>query len=147
MTKMRYAIEMLPESAIREFLSVCGDDFIPPLGDIVRIDEYSGKLASLATHFCAFDGERLVGAFFCYCNDFDTMSAFLSAFCFLGDYRGKGYGKRLSEFAEAEIARMGFRSISLKVGVCNARSVALYKNIGFIVEKEENGWIVMKKDL
>jgi ribosomal protein S18 acetylase RimI-like enzyme len=47
-------------------------------------------------------------------------------------YRGKGLGKALLEFAEAEARREGFNSIYLYTHEKMTENIALYKKIGYI---------------
>jgi ribosomal protein S18 acetylase RimI-like enzyme len=45
--------------------------------------------------------------------------------------QGRGHGRRLMEFAEAEAARQGYREIRLYTHVVMAENVALYQRRGF----------------
>jgi len=48
------------------------------------------------------------------------------------DCQGKGYGRVLIEFAEAEALRRGFRTISLYTHALMTENIALYRRVGFI---------------
>lgn len=45
---------------------------------------------------------------------------------------GKGYGRALIEFAEAEALRRGFREISLYTHALMSENIALYRRVGFV---------------
>jgi ribosomal protein S18 acetylase RimI-like enzyme len=48
------------------------------------------------------------------------------------DGQGKGYGRALMEFAEAEATRRGFAEIRLYTHEKMTENIALYKRIGFV---------------
>jgi GNAT superfamily N-acetyltransferase len=50
----------------------------------------------------------------------------------LPDCQGKGFGRVLIEFAEAEARRRGFAAISLYTHALMSENVALYHRIGFV---------------
>jgi ribosomal protein S18 acetylase RimI-like enzyme len=55
-------------------------------------------------------------------------------------YRGKGLGKALLEFAEAEARRMGFDSIHLYTHEKMTENLALYSRIGYVeYERRSHG--------
>jgi GNAT superfamily N-acetyltransferase len=49
-----------------------------------------------------------------------------------GDRQGKGLGRRLIEFAEAEARRLGHSELRLYTHEKMAENVALYKRLGFV---------------
>jgi ribosomal protein S18 acetylase RimI-like enzyme len=49
----------------------------------------------------------------------------------LPECQGKGYGRTLMEFAEAEALRRGFREISLYTHALMSENIALYRRVGF----------------
>ena len=50
----------------------------------------------------------------------------------LPDCQGKGFGRALIEFAEAEARRRGFGEISLYTHALMSENIALYRRIGFV---------------
>ncbi len=52
----------------------------------------------------------------------------------LPEWRGQGFGRRLTEATLAQARRLGFIRIELDVYAYNARAVALYERVGFVRE-------------
>src|SRR5271166_3294580 len=50
----------------------------------------------------------------------------------LPEYQGKGLGRTLIEFAEAEARRRGYREIRLYTHVLMTENIALYRRVGFV---------------
>ena len=50
----------------------------------------------------------------------------------LPDCQGKGFGRALIEFAEAEARRRGFGEIHLYTHALMTENIALYRRIGFV---------------
>jgi ribosomal protein S18 acetylase RimI-like enzyme len=50
----------------------------------------------------------------------------------LPDCQGKGFGRALIQFAEAEARRRGFQEISLYTHALMSENIALYQRIGFV---------------
>lgn len=50
----------------------------------------------------------------------------------LPEVNGKGHGRALMEFAEAEATRRGYREIKLYTHVMMTENIALYSRIGFV---------------
>jgi ribosomal protein S18 acetylase RimI-like enzyme len=48
------------------------------------------------------------------------------------EYQGRGIGRALLEFAEAEARRRGFRAIELYTHVLMTENIALYSRIGYV---------------
>ncbi len=46
--------------------------------------------------------------------------------------QGKGYGRVLMQFAEAEASRLGYRDIHLYTHVMMTENIALYRRVGYI---------------
>jgi GNAT superfamily N-acetyltransferase len=65
--------------------------------------------------------------------------------------QGKGYGRRLIAFAEAEARRHGYREVKLVVNALMSENVAIYQHLGFreverIHEEEfDRVYVVMAK--
>lgn len=50
-------------------------------------------------------------------------------------YRGKGYGKKLCEYAIDLAIKMKKKSISLEVRSSNQKAIDLYSSLGFVLQK------------
>lgn len=68
---------------------------------------------------------------------------------YIGDkrYWGLGIGREMVAFVLAEAARRMLKSVYLRVSRENARAVALYTKMGFLVEREDGPIIVMRRKL
>lgn len=84
-------------------------------------------------HAIAIIKDRAVIAFMnLYCNNYDTLEAYINNTYVLEEYRGQGISNLLMEKA-LEICRINkFRSIKLHVISSNARAVNLYTKYGFV---------------
>jgi ribosomal protein S18 acetylase RimI-like enzyme len=65
-----------------------------------------------------------------------TRAEWVSDLWVLGGYRGKGVGRDLLVFGEAEIAARGYRTLRLRVVRANSRAVSFYKRLDWQVERE-----------
>jgi RimJ/RimL family protein N-acetyltransferase len=52
----------------------------------------------------------------------------------LPDWRGQGLGRRLADTALAKAAAIGLERVQLDVYADNARAIALYEKLGFVLE-------------
>lgn len=58
------------------------------------------------------------------------------------DLRGEGMGKMFVHFLHAAAKRKGAKQVRIKVRLDNTEAVNLYKNIGYVLEGEEEGQTV-----
>lgn len=75
----------------------------------IEIDEFDRDFSS-CEHFAVFESERAVGAF--RMRRLDESTIRLQRFCFLSEYRGKGFGKKALEFIEDYCRKEGVRLIT-----------------------------------
>jgi RimJ/RimL family protein N-acetyltransferase len=71
-------------------------------------------------------------------------------FTYIGvkEYWGKGLGKQIMTFAqEYSQNTLRLEKLTLKVLHDNIRAIRLYKNFGFFVEKEDDVYIYMRKEI
>lgn len=84
--------------------------------------------------FCiAIDGARdapVVGYFWCKPGG-NGGAVFISDFCILPPFRGKGYAKQALAALEVEYAGAGYSDIRLRVAASNVRAQYLYQAAGF----------------
>jgi len=62
----------------------------------------------------------------------DSDGLLLDNIAVLPECQGKGHGRLLIEFAEAEARRRGYRQIRLYTHVMMTENIALYRRIGYV---------------
>jgi ribosomal protein S18 acetylase RimI-like enzyme len=60
------------------------------------------------------------------------------------DFRGKGYGKILTEYAMKELFAMGVTHVALWTRVSNLHAQRIYKGLGFKEIFDENGYMFLE---
>ena len=78
------------------------------------------------------DSNRIIAMVNLYCNDYETLNAYICNLYVLDDYRGKHYGKKLVDSAIAIARQRNFKNIFLHVYKDNIVAIELYKSLGFI---------------
>lgn len=64
-------------------------------------------------------------------SDADDLTGEIGALYFLPDYWGKGYGRRLMDFAVGRLKELGFEKVSLWVLEDNLRARRFYEKYGY----------------
>lgn len=80
------------------------------------------------TLLCIEDGSTLLG--YLWINVADSI-AFISDFCILPAYQGRGHGKAALVALRARLGSGGIAQIRLRVAAGNPRALALYERMGF----------------
>ncbi len=75
----------------------------------IEIDEFD-KDASCCEHFVIFENEKAVGTF--RVRRIDEEKIKLQRFCFLNEYRGKGFGKKALDFIDGYYKKEGLKLIT-----------------------------------
>lgn len=57
------------------------------------------------------------------------------------DFRGKGYGKFLTQYAMEELFKLGADHIALWTRVSNLPAQKIYRGLGFVEKFEDNGYL------
>jgi ribosomal protein S18 acetylase RimI-like enzyme len=78
-------------------------------------------------------GADSVVGYLWYQPDLATRSAFIKDFHIFPAHQGKGFGKQALNALEAELVRMGFEQIKLRVAQDNKRARHVYEITGFRV--------------
>jgi len=77
------------------------------------------------------ENDTPVGYFWCQPHE-SGQSIFISDFCILPPYRGRGYGKSALAALEEMYAEKGYSEIRLRVAADNKRAERLYLSAGYI---------------
>ena len=92
------------------------------------LDDYARRIADRQTWVLEDDG-RIVGILVL---DQGPSGLLLDNIAVLPDSQGKGFGRALIDFAEAEARRRGFGEIHLYTHALMSENIALYRRIGFV---------------
>lgn len=78
-----------------------------------------------------------------YSVEYGGRDGFIDDVYLIPEARGRGWGRQVIDFAVAEAARLGIRTLHLEVELNNDRAHALYQSAGF----EETGRRLMRRRL
>ena len=132
------------KSEVVKVLLNLGQHIIPTLSERVSIEEYAEKLAAHADMFYLIVNQEIVGNLAIYLN---KKNGYVTSFVIHPNYQKMGYGKELWYEAKEEAVKKGIEIIYLEVFIQNNQAREFYIKQGFKIEKEENGWITMKKNI
>ena len=92
------------------------------------LDDYTTRIADRQVWVLEDDG-RIVGILVL---EQGPQGLLLDNIAVLPDRQGRGFGRALIEFAEAETLRRGFGEIHLYTHALMSENIALYRGIGFV---------------
>ena len=144
---VEYHLNKATVPVIVDHLLHCDDDFIPPLSNRVKINDYAIKISSKATRFEAWSGGRLVGFVAAYCNNSDTRMAFITTVSVLKARMGEGIASRMLRQCVDYTNASGMEQIKLVVDCNNRAAIRLYKKIGFVMDELNVQFVTMKLHL
>ena len=117
-------------SAVGAVVDAAYQHYIPRIGKPPgpMLDDYKRRIADGQT-WVLEDAGHIVGILVLE----ETQAGFLlDNIAVLPAYQGKGHGRVLMEFAEAEARRRGFRQIHLYTHALMTENIALYCRVGFV---------------
>ncbi len=82
--------------------------------------------------------DRIIAMLNLYCNNYDTLSAYICNVYVLEEYRGKHYSENLLNKAVQICRERNFKNVCLHVSVENTPAVHIYKKMGFRFTGEKN---------
>jgi ribosomal protein S18 acetylase RimI-like enzyme len=141
--KIEFQSNKATETEIAKHLLHCDADFVPPLSNRVKINDYAKKIASKATRFEAWSGDTLIGLVATYCNDQENRIAYITSVSVLREWTSKGVAARLLEQCLEHAKASGMRQISLEVAKNNTLAIKLYEKSGFVASKLNTPFISM----
>ena len=134
--------------AVRDVVHAAYRHYIPRIGKPPgpMLDDYAQRIAAGQTWVLESDG-RIVGILVLE----ETPEGFLlDNIAVLPDCHGKGFGRALLEFAEAEARRRGHAAIYLYTHALMTENIALYRRVGYVETHRvsEKGFdrVYMKKE-
>lgn len=133
------------ENQLIDFLSRIDSDFYPPLSLMVNFIEYVRKIQEKANLVMEWDDDELVGLVILYCNDRDSLSAYIPVLGVDSSYRGKGIAKKILQSAIQIVSARGFKTLKLKAN--NPIAIHLYKGQGFKEISQFDGWTYLELEV
>jgi ribosomal protein S18 acetylase RimI-like enzyme len=115
---------------VRDIVLAAYQHYIPRIGKPPgpMLDDYAQRIAD-GQAWVLEDAGRIVGILVLE----QTQAGFLlDNIAVLPECQGKGFGRVLIEFAEAEGRRRGFRNIQLYTHALMTENIALYRRVGFV---------------
>ncbi len=138
----------LSQDEILNYMNENEEIFIPKLASRLNVKEYSLKLHKYATHFCAYDNNRLIGLIACYFNDKINQTGFISSASVNKKYQGMGISSTLLNQVISYGKQNKFNKIKLEVRIENKSIVHFYERAGFLeIPKNRNNIIEMELNL
>jgi ribosomal protein S18 acetylase RimI-like enzyme len=138
-----YSWNKASEEIICDHLKRCDANFLPPLSSRVEINEYAKKITNSAMRAEAWSDNKLVGLVSVYCNDQQTLIAYITSVSVLKSWTGIGVASSLLNNCIKLAKNMGARKVMLEVAIDNISAVKLYEKMGFVSSKLNSKQIVM----
>lgn len=136
--------KQLSQSEIFDYLTENCEIFVPRLESRLDVREYSRKLNKYATHFCAFDKDRLKAFSACYFNDEKRKTGYISSFSVMKEYQGLGISSDLLNMIISYARERSFERIKLEVRKENEEVMKIYSKKGFIETERDSRVITME---
>ncbi|WP_182374000.1 GNAT family N-acetyltransferase [Holdemanella biformis] len=104
------------------------EDLIPGIRKFIKDGEVLGIV----------EGNRIVAMLNLYCNNYETLSAYICNVYVLEEYRGKHIAKDLMERAIEICKSRDFKNVKLHVTPDNTPAVKIYRSLGFDFTGNQN---------
>jgi GNAT superfamily N-acetyltransferase len=118
------------DAAVRDVVHAAYRQYVPRIGKPPgpMLDDYARRIADEQV-WVLEDGTRIAGILVLE----EAPSGFLlDNIAVLPELQGKGYGRALIEFAQAQARDRGFNDINLYTHALMTENIALYRRIGFV---------------
>lgn len=132
---------------IKNYFDKMCNCFIPPLNEMVDINEYSNKLTYNADCFFIQNYGENVGFLAIYTNDYSKRVAFITSISVIPEYQGTGISQKLISFSIEHSRKKAMKYIKLEVDKNNIKVMKLYEKNGFNIESNYNNSIFMIKNI
>ncbi|WP_349560070.1 GNAT family N-acetyltransferase [Marinobacter sp. NFXS9] len=128
-------------------LKNCDAEFVPPLSERVRIEDYALKLVNHAQRFEAWYEGELAALVAMYCNDETLGKAFISSVSVAIHLRGQGIASKLIDIGVGYAQETSLRQVELEVDRRNVDARRLYLQKGFTVVSETGTNLLLQRIL
>lgn len=122
---------------IHSFLVAMDDCLTPKLSSRVNLVEFAAEIAKLATHYVAYDGNKLIGLCLFYVNDGDVSQAWLTYLCIDRLYQSHGIGRNLVQAMLEYCSACNMTKIGAVMRKNNSLLKQFYSRFGFSVVSED----------
>lgn len=143
--KIIYKTGTASETQIAQHLTLCNNQFVPPLNQKVNIIVYAKKIAENSVTFEAWNNTELAGLVAAYFNDEKKGTVYITNVSTLKIFRGVGIATTLIKMCIENAAAQKFEAIILEVDKDNETALALYKKNKFIQMGIKNHSVIMRR--
>ncbi|MEP6711602.1 MAG: GNAT family N-acetyltransferase [Ferruginibacter sp.] len=143
--KIIYKTGTASETQIAQHLTLCNNQFVPPLNQKVNIIVYAKKIAENSVTFEAWNNTELAGLVAAYFNDEKKVTVYITNVSTLKIFRGVGIATTLIKMCIENAAAQKFEAIILEVDKDNETALALYKKNKFIQMGIKNHSVIMRR--
>ncbi|EGT5654424.1 MULTISPECIES: GNAT family N-acetyltransferase [Citrobacter] len=112
-----------------------------------RIDDYITKLLTSAQVLAIYESNKIIGVICFYCNDINSLTAYISLIVVDVDSKQKGIGGDLISSAILISKRKGFKFCRLEVNKDNIAAISFYGKNEFSVISEHADAFIMQKNI
>ena len=127
-----YKIKSASVSEIAKHLKAVSNFFIPPLHEVVEIENYAVKIFNFAETFEAWSQGKLIGLVAAYLNDFNNKLGFITSVSVIKEFTKLGISSILLDMCINVAIENKLKVIKLEVHKKNDNAIALYEKKGFI---------------
>jgi ribosomal protein S18 acetylase RimI-like enzyme len=122
--------------AVRDVVLAAYQHYVPVIGrpPAPMLDDYAARIAAGQT-WVLQDGDAIAGALVLE-NGPDCF--LLDNIAIRPDRQGRGFGRALLDFAEAEAMRQGWDAITLYTHALMTQNIAIYQHRGYIERERRN---------
>lgn len=119
---------------LETFLMKVDSDFTVPLSTRVDLTEFANKLSNDAVLLTIFEKGEIQSLVAMYCNNYETLYAYITIVATSKFCRGRGLGRILVKNAIDVARSKGFTTLGLHTD--NPSALRLYESLGFKVTGE-----------
>lgn len=100
--------------------------------DDEALNQWIEKIIKIGDPIAIVENEKIIAFLLLYCNNMDTLEAYICNVFVNGHHRGKKLSKLLVEKAQAICSQRNFRVINLDVAEDNIPARKIYAECGFV---------------